>query len=452
MSSQDSVIPSKKMSYYRWFVLGFLFIIYTIANADRANIGFVLPFIQKEYNLSNTLAGLLASLFFIGYSLFQIPSGFLIKKFGVRVSYSAGMFLTSLFTGLMGLVNSVLMLKVLRLLVGISEAPVGLGSTTTINNWFPAKEKGTAAGLFLVGSKIGPLIVPPLCAWIILYLGWRYIFVLFAIPGALLSIVWFFMVPDHPEDSPFVSKEEADYIRDDSPVPLEKESHKKTEIFRLNWLDKIIRTKKAKELTSTKEVFECWDIYGAAIGYFFMVGLVSVMMSWLPKYLLQERGFAIMSSAFLAASPFAGTVVGNLIGGYLSDTVFNKRRKPLMLVSALTSIFTMYALIHAPANMYLLAVLLFTTGICLSLGYSAFSVYPMGRVDKATYSVAFSVVNMGGQLGGACMPFFVGIILDYSNWPTVFMVLALGFVLCFLAVLSIIEPMPKGVEIIEYTS
>ena len=163
--------------------MSFIFVIYTIANADRANIGFALPYIREEFNISNTEAGLIISLFFGGYAIFQIPSGFIIKKIGVKKALSGGMILTSVFTGIMGIVDTASHLKILRFLVGVAEAPVAIGSTSTINNWFPPKEKGTASGIFLAGSKVGPLIVPPLCAWIIMTFGWRQIFIFFAMPG-----------------------------------------------------------------------------------------------------------------------------------------------------------------------------------------------------------------------------------------------------------------------------
>ncbi|HEY0208907.1 MFS transporter [Acerihabitans sp.] len=434
-----------KTSHYRWWVMSFIFVTYTVANADRANIGFAIPYIQDEFHLSNTMAGILISLFFAGYAINQIPVGFLISKIGVRKSFTIGMLLTSLFTGMMGLVNSIWFLKALRFLVGICEAPVVIGSTVTINNWFPAREKGTATGIFLAGSKVGPLIVPPICAWIIINFGWREIFVFFAIPGMLLSLFWYFMVNNRPEESRFVSGAELRYIQTET-APVEKKPAA-VRPFRLCWIDKVIRTRQVTLLKNSKEVFGCWDIYGAALGYFFMVGIVSVLMSWLPKYLIQEKGFAIMNSALLAAAPFAGTVLGNFLGGWFSDRVLGKRRKPLMLVSALVTIFSMYSLVYAPENMALLAILLFVTGLFLSLGYSAFSVYAMGRTDKATYPIAYGVINMGGQLGGMVTPLIVGIILDYLNWNAVFIMLASSCVLCLIFVMSIVEPLPEGVDI-----
>ncbi len=438
------------MTHYRWWVMSFIFVIYTVANADRANIGFALPFIQEEFKLSNTMAGLLISLFFAGYALFQIPAGYLIKKYGMRNAFALGMLLTSACTALMGIVNNVVLLKLLRFFVGVSEAPVVIGSTVTINQWFPAKEKGTATGLFLAGSKFGPLLVPALCAWIIMTWGWRYIFVFFAIPGAVLSVFWYFMVRNTPEESRYVNGQEAAYIRDELPATAQHHNNaQQPVIFRYCWLDKLIRTRQVAELTSSQQVFRCWDIYGVALGYFSMVGIVSVLMSWLPKYLITERGFDLTSSAALAAAPFLGTVLGNFLGGVLSDRLLNKRRKPLMLLSAGATIFTMYSLVFAPENKLVLSLMLFLLGLMLSLGYSAYSVYAMGRANKEIYPVAYSVINMGGQLGGMCMPLIVGVILDRWNWDAVFMTMTGFCVLCFILVATVIEPLAKDVKLVH---
>jgi ACS family glucarate transporter-like MFS transporter len=426
-----------KMTNYRWWVMAFIFIIYTVANADRANIGFALPYIRKEFAMSNTEAGALISLFFIGYAAGQIPSGFLTSRFGIRKMFAAGMLLTSAFTGVMGVVDSAFHLKILRTLIGLAESPVVIGCTATINNWFPAKEKGTATGIFLAGSKVGPLIVPPLCAWIILTFGWREIFIFFMVPGLLLAVFWYVMVTSQPGESKFVSSAELEYIHTEeiSTAKIEQKQE-----YKLRWLDKIVRAKKVVPLSSSKQVFRSWDIYGAAVGYFFIIGISSIMMSWLPTYLVTIKKFAIMNTAFVAASPFAGTVVGNFLGGWLSDKYLNKRRKPLMMVTALSASIMMYALVYAPNDPILLAILLFVSGVFFSLGYSAFACYPMGRVDKETYPIAWGIVNTGGQLGGACFPIIVGMILDHFSWDAVFASMAIGSIICLLIVSTIIEP------------
>jgi MFS family permease len=93
--------------------------------------------------------------------------------------------------------------------------------------------------------------------------------------------------------------------------------------------------------------------------------------------------------------------------------------------------------------------MLFMLGLMLSLGYSAYSVYAMGRASKEIYPVAYSVINMGGQLGGMCMPLLVGVILDTWNWDAVFMAMT-GFCgLCFIMVSTVIEPLSKSIKIIR---
>lgn len=424
---------------YRWVVMALLFLLYTIANADRANIGFALPYLRQEFHMSNTEAGAIISLFFLGYAAMQIPSGFLVKKFGVRGMFTAGMVFTSLFTAGLGFASNVFALKAFRVGVGVAEAPVAIACTATINNWFPPKEKGTASGIFLAGSKVGPLIVPPLCAWIILNYGWREIFYFFAVPGMMLAFAWFFLVANRPEDSKWTNAAESAYIADKTVAEVKTKDAPKSN-YNMRWLDKVVRAKKLEPISDTKKVFWTWDILGAAMGYFFMVGIVSVLMSWLPSYLVKVKQFAIMKTAFVSAAPFAGTVVGNLVGGWASDNVFGKRRKPMMMVTALSTSVMMYALINSPQDATLLGLLLFVTGFLLALGYSAFMAYPMGRTTKETYPVAFSVVNTGGQLGGAGMPLFVGMILDKYNWDAVFLALAIGSFICLAIVSTIVEP------------
>jgi len=112
-----------------------------------------------------------------------------------------------------------------------------------------------------------------------------------------------------------------------------------------------------------------------------------------------------------------------------------------MLISAASTAIMMYVLIHAPADPIEYGLLLFLTGALLSVGYSAYMVYPMPFVSKDKFPVANAVVNMGGQLGGAATPWIVGMLLDGFGWDYVFGFMALISCLTFLVVLTISEPL-----------
>jgi sugar phosphate permease len=432
------VANQEKMTKYRWIVMTVALLVTVICNADRANFGIAMPFIRKELLMTNTEAGAVMSLFFLGYAIMQLPGGFITSKFGMRKVLSFSVFITSFFTAGLSLASSVLQFQLLRLGIGIVEGPTTIGIVSIINNWFPPKEKGTATGIFLAGSKTGPLIVPPICVLVMSIWGWREIFLVFAIPGILISIVWYLIAKDNPIASRFCSQKEVDYILNENQADIV--SSKTAKPYNLRWVDKIIRARKVKLLDTNKKLFCSWNLIGDSLSFAFLAAIVVIMMSWFPTYLITVKHFSNVNMAFAAAAPFAGTVIGNLVGGWMGDKYFNKRRKPLMLVSTLSTAIMMYCLIYAPADPLLLGGLMFITGFLLALGYNGFYAYPMGLVTKERFPVAAGIMNTGGQLGGAVAPLIVGMVLDQFSWNVVFALLAVGSIICTLIVFSIVEP------------
>jgi MFS transporter, ACS family, glucarate transporter len=439
--SVDMTVPTTRRTHFRWAVLTLIFVIYTVAAADRANMGFAIPFIRKDFSMSNTEAGALLSLFLWGYALAQIPSGLAIGRFGVHRFFSWAMVLTSGFTALTGFSNSALMLQLSRFGLGIAEAPLPIGVTTTINNWFPSREKGTASGVFLSAVKFGPVIVPPICAVIVSYWTWREIFYFFAVPGLLLSVAWYFLVTNRPSESPFCSPEELDLINDKT-VSRKEMTVRQRRDFRL--LDKLIRARRPEILDTKAKVFKSWDIWGSSLGYAFQLGISNYMLAWIPTYLITVKKFSITGTGLVAAAPWVGAVVGNLIGGWMSDRLLDKRRKPGMMFSALATAGTMGALINSSSDPTVFAVLLFVTGLLLSIGFSAYMAYPMMLASKETFPIANAIVNTGGQFGGACAPLAAGFMLDHYGWDSVFALMAAGSIATFLVLLSIREPLEQN--------
>lgn len=436
---------------YRWFVLALIFVIYTVASADRANIGIVLPYLQRELGLTNTQVGSIISLFGLAYGIFQVPAAFLNKQFGVRAVLPVFMVLTSVATATLGMVGSALALQVNRFVLGVAEAPLANSLMTTVNNWFPAREKGQAAGIFVSSAKFGPVIVPPLGALIILNFGWQYVFFFCAVPGILLALAWLFLVPNDPSDSRLCSQAEVDYIRDRRPV-VARTSGAAVQAPAVDggpgiaWLDRIIRARVVEPIGTVAGLARSWTVWGVSLGYFFVQGTISVILAWLPTYLVKVKEFSILNVGFVAAAPFVGAVAGNVVGGWLSDRVFNKRRKPTMMLSTISTVVMMYALVNAPNDPVTLAALLFLTGLLLSFGFSAFGIYPSAITTKEVFPVGAAVVNMGGQLGAAVLPFLVGVILDRASWDAVFLFLSGCSFAALLLLLTIIEPLEAGPE------
>lgn len=435
-TEQPAAATQVKPSRYRWVVLGVIVLVYMLAAADRANIGIALPYIQKEFGATNAQAGLLVSAFFLFYSLGQIPAGFVLSRLGVRLVAPVSIVATSVVTLLIGTAHNFLLLKVYRSALGLAEAALPLSMLSTINRWFPPGEKGTATGAFLSAAKMGAVIAPPIGAALILLDGWRTMFIAFAIPGVIMTLVWWWMVPNEPRSSKRVNNAEAEHIEGQQAVssgPVR--AHKDFGAW-----DKALRYKPVAPLETPRSVFRSWNIWGCGLGYLLMTGVVNVLLAWLPKYLGEVKHFELMQVGFVAALPFVGGVLGNIVGGWFSDTLLARRRKPTMMISAVATCAMMIALVYAPNGLLAVSLLLFGTGFLLNVGYSSFSVYSMSLTTRTTYPVAASVVNTAGQAGGAMAPLIAGLLLDSYSWTAVFLFLGLCSLAALAFVLTISEP------------
>lgn len=436
-----SVGGSKRITRFRLVVLLLIFLSYMIAGADRANIGVVIPFMKREMPLTNTDIGLMAGLFYLTYAAVQIPSGLLMERYGTRRIFSFSLVATSVATLTIGLVSSVLQLKLARALLGFAEGPLNVGSVATIGRWFPAGERGRAIGVFMAAVKFSPAVVPPLCAAIILHFGWRAVFYWFAAPGLVLALLWLLLVADRPEESKFTNSAEAEYITTDAGTSgpgKDSGGVQRASPF----IDRLIRAHHVAPIGTRIAAIRSFDLWACAVGYGFLVGIAYTIMTWLPTYLIEVKHLAVMQMGVIAAIPWVGGIVGNLLGGFLSDRVFAERRKPVMLITAASTILSMYSLIYATPSPVVLGILFLLVGILLNLGYSTFLVYPMRLVDKRLVPFAASIVNTLGAIGGALAPTAVGAILDRSNWNTVFLFLALCSFATLLVVVAMREPLP----------
>jgi sugar phosphate permease len=172
-----------------------------------------------------------------------------------------------------------------------------------------------------------------------------------------------------------------------------------------------------------------------------MIGISNIFMSWIPTYLVTVKGFASVKMGFLASAPFIGAVAGNMLGGVISDRLLGGRRKPMMMLGALGTVIMMVLLIDAPDSVAYLGVTLIMSGLMLGIGFAGYSAYPMGLATKSTYPTAFGIVNCVGQIGGACAPLAVGILLDRYSWTSVFLYMVGTAALCLVLLLTVAEPL-----------
>ena len=430
---------SDGVSYARWFVLALVCVIYLLVSADRANLGIALPFITEEFGISHTEAGFLVTLMFLFYTAMQIPAGFACKRVGPGYLMAGCLLLTALASFLLSTSTSYADVRTYRSLLGLAEAPITICCVTVINIWFSTREKGTAAGLLFASSKMGPVLCPPVAVLILHVWGWRDVFLVFAGPVAVLGVAWLILARARMASPRLEAIDNFDGGKNAGSALVELHAVQQAAPA-ASWADRLMRRKPVRRIASPAGVFRSWNILAIAAAYLCMVGILNVMLAWMPSYLLTAKHLSGSSMGILSAAPFAGAVCGNVAGGWISDRLLNSRRKPLMMIGALLTSLTFLALVLVPNNTILIGLILLALGTMFGLGYPAFSVYPMSITTKEVYPLAFSVINTAASLGAAAFPLATGFILDHSRWETVFYFLAASSLICLVLLFAVDEP------------
>jgi len=424
------------MTFFRWAVLALVSFIYMLVAVDRVNLGIALPAIKAEFKISNAEAGSFSTLLFVSFAIAQFPSSLVSRRFGARYIMLIALVVAAGASYLIGTSSTPFELKVFRSILGVAEASIAICCITAINQWFSVKERGTATGLYLATTKMGPVIFPPLIAYFLQEFGWRVIFQIFALPVLLTAILWFFFVQNRPEQSKYVSVRELERIRE---VPSSNRPSAARTTRAPPWVDRIIRLRQLPLIDTVGGVFRSWNVIGNTIAYMFIIGIFNVFLAWIPSYLVSGKHLPLPIAGILASTLFAGAVTGNLSGGWLSDNVLGMRRKPLMMVCSIFTSLGLLSIIYAPTSEILLGGLLVVTGFALGLGYPLFTVYPMGLTTREIYPVAFGVLNTGAAFVGGLFPLITGLILDAYSWDVVFGVLAVSGLLSFAFLTTIDE-------------
>ena len=385
----------------RYIVLGALCAAASLAYFVRNGVGPAESTIRADLGLTKEESGLLISSFFWPYALCQIPAAMLAQRLGSRWSLSLFAALWSLATAGLALGTATLMTAA-RAFMGVAQAglvPVGI---STMARWFPRTRQASAAGGFSGFMSVGSIIAAPLTAWLVTSLGWRSMFLLYALPGLLWAAwfaVWF---RDRPSLHPSVNAAERTLIGEDDTPAGESEK------TRVPWL---------VLLASPAMWFLCLQQFCRAAGYIFFA-------SWFATYLQEARGVTILNSGWLTTLPLIADVTGCLFGGFLSDWILrrsgNRRlaRQGLAVVALLLCaglIAAAFFIAHP-----VLAVLVISAGMfCAATANPVLSatVMSLGGPHVATVS---ATANMSGNLGAAAFPIVVPWLLaNAGGWDAV---------------------------------
>ncbi len=401
-----------KIGNLRWVLIGWMFLMSSIAYLDRVNISIAGSEIQKTYGLTNIQLGYVLSAFVIGYALFQAPGGRLADRFGPRLIIMLGVIWWGLFTTVTTMVPagiglSLTMLMLVRFLLGAGEAVVYPASNRLVAAWIPSVERGVANGFIFAGVGAGAGITPPLITFILVNWGWRWSFYICALIGLAAGLGWYVLARDKPKDHPWVTKEEVDHIERGLPVSSLQQS--------------------GSQSLSLGSILSNRSMIFVSLSYFSFGYIAYIFFTWFFIYLNRVRGLDLKSSAFYTMLPFLAMATCSALGGWIADILTKRlgRRAGRCGVAvfglALSAVFI--ALATQVESARLASVVLAGGAGALYLSQSAYWAVTADIAGRSA-GTASGLMNMVGQIGGATTATVTPWIAGGFGWTASFLMAA----------------------------
>lgn len=423
----SAIIPDRPThpSNARFGVLAWLCAAAAIAYICRNSIGVAESTMRKELGLTQDDTSYIMLMFFLTYALAQLPTGWLGDYFGSRktlpwlaVGWSAS-------TAAMGLASGMPLLLATRMANGVAQAGLFPCATNTLAKWSPAARRASASGALGSCMSIGGAIGSALSGVLIVWIGWRSMFVLYSLLGVVWAVGFYLWFRDSPQEHPTVNDAELQLIQEGR-----EKAAKQTFKEPTPWL---------AFLSSPATWWICSQQFCRAAGQIFFA-------SWFPTYLQETRGVTVAASGALNMLPLLALVGGSLIGGLVSDAVLHATGSRWLARSGVAGFSLLICAAFVAAAYFIqnpmLAVLIISLGMFCSAvgGPCAYSItMDMGGRHVATL---FGAMNMIGNLGAMTFIRAVPLFREWSgSWNAV---LLLFNGVCLAAAICWLLLNPKG--------
>jgi MFS family permease len=396
-------------------VLILICLMYGITYIDRVNVSTAASVFQKDLHLSNTQVGLIFSAFAYPYVIFTIFGGWLSDRFGARRVLTASAIIWGAATLFTGMVSSLAAILGARVMLGLGEAATFPIATRAMCDWMPERKRGFAQGLTHSCSRLGAALTPPLVAWLIAITTWRGSFIVLGIVSLGWAVAWGYYFQDDPRNHRGVSSEDLRSL----PAYTAR------------------ATRNTESVPWRPLAFRMLPVTGV---YFCYGWTLWLYLAWIPSFFFHRYSLDLKSSALFSAGVFFAGVLGDTLGGIVSDRILvrtgdrNKARRNLVVAGFLGSLAAMIPILFLRDLTWV--------AICLSAAFfcSEFTIGPMWAIPMdiaPQYSGSASgLMNVGSPLAAIISPLIFGYVIDKTgNWDLPFLgsigLLLVGSILAF---------------------
>lgn len=379
---------NRLMHRARWWILTLLFLATTINYLDRIVFSVLIPVIRQEMHITDTDYGYINAVFQVFYTVGFAFMGGLIDKWGTKIGYSVSIAWWSLAAAGHVFARGPLGLSFWRSMLGLGESGNFPAAIKSVAEWFPKKDQALAIGIFNSGATISSIIGPPLFAWLVVEMGWRFCFLLTGGAGFIWLALWA-MTPKPP-----VTKED------------EKEP-------KISW-GQAIRYR------------ETW---GFAIAKFFSDPVWWFYLYWLPPYFFDVRKMNLKEIGWALPAIYLIAGLGGVVGGWLSGALIRRGWVPIRSRKVGMAVFALCMPIAACSVLMpdpIWAIALISLATAAHQGWSS-NLYAVTS-DLFPKNAVASVTGIGGCAGGFGGVLFSALIPGYvvTNFGYTPVFLAMG--------------------------
>jgi MFS transporter, ACS family, glucarate transporter len=378
-------------------VLGMLGLMYFITYLDRVNVSTAAAGFAAEFDLNKTQIGLVFSAFAYPYLVIQIVGGWISDRFGARRTLIACGIVWAAATAITGMATGLASLLIARVLLGFGEGATFPAATTAMSHWVAKQRRGFAQGITHAAARIGNAAAPGAIVAIMASYGWRSAFFACALLSFLWVVLWAVTFTEFPRDHPGVSAKELEQLP--STVPLSKQ---------VPWMRLIRR------------------MMPVTIVYFCYGWTLWLYLSWIPQYFLHSQHLDLRHSAFFASCVFFAGVLGDSLGGIVTDRLLTYT-KHLRIARSYMVCACMFLSMVSLVPLMLIDDLGISLG-CLSAGFffSEMTIGPMWAIPMDISldhsGTASGIMNTGSALAAIISPVASGYLIDVSgNWQLPFL-------------------------------
>jgi ACS family hexuronate transporter-like MFS transporter len=387
----------------RWFTIGLIMLGAMVNFLSRATLAVAAPTVMENLHIITQQYGYITGAF-QAFILLQFAVGYIIDILGVKTGFALFAFLWSVICMAHGFANSWQMLAALRGMLGFAEGAFSPGGLKVVSEWFPAKERGMAGGLYNIGPSIGQMLAPPLVVWAILNYSWQASFVIVGAISLCWVVLW--LIFYHPDAKhPSLSAEERELI--------------------ISGQENFVKADDKKP--SVLSILSRRNFWGVALPRFLTDPTWGMLSFWVPLYLTTVRHFDLKQIAMFAWLPFLAADLGCIFG---PSVVLFLQKRGLDLIDARRGAFTVGALMMIGVafagvvqNAYMAVALLSLAGfahqtLSVTMITMATDLFPRNEVGtvagmagtSANLGVLISSLLIGGLVSSiGYEPFFVAL-------------------------------------------